>query len=122
MAVRQKVSGIHVLGTELMHTSLGLGLYWKAIAQELVGKHDLHETWRLLASLDEYDHLLRILRLCTSHIFRNTKKAAVSEIVRNLMRSLVCIEHSDWDTAIRRIQVEGGTAGASISLLLGSSF
>lgn len=91
----------------------GLGLYLKSIAQELVGKYDLHETNRLLTSLDEYDHLFRIVRLCVSHVFRNIRKANVSELVRNLMRSLVCITHSDWNNTIRRIQVEGGPAGAS---------
>lgn len=91
----------------------GLGLYLKSLAQELVGKYDLHEPHRPLPSLDEYDHLHRVIRLCTSHIFRNIRKANVPEPVRNLMRSLVCIEHSDWENTIHRIQVEGGPAGAS---------
>ncbi|KAJ7199711.1 hypothetical protein B0H12DRAFT_1081347 [Mycena haematopus] len=80
---------------------------------ELVGKYDLHEPHRLLANHDEYDHLSHVVRLCTSHIYRNIKKANVSETVRNLMRSLVCIEHPDWDSTIQRIRVEGGTAGAN---------
>ncbi|KAJ7254283.1 hypothetical protein C8J57DRAFT_1237000 [Mycena rebaudengoi] len=104
--------------TGILHVTLdqhggqakGLGLYLKAHAQELV-KFDLHEPAQLLSSLDEYDHLGRIMRLCTSHIFRNIKKAAVSDIVRNLMRSLVCMQHPDWDNTVRRIEVEGGTAG-----------
>ncbi|KAJ6453265.1 hypothetical protein DFH09DRAFT_964017 [Mycena vulgaris] len=91
----------------------GLGLYLKSVAQELVGKYDLHESHRLLTSLDEYDHLFRLIRLCTSHVFRNIKKANVSEIVRNLMRSLVCMQHPDWDSTVRRIQIEGGPAAAN---------
>ncbi|KAJ7257624.1 hypothetical protein C8J57DRAFT_1074290 [Mycena rebaudengoi] len=91
----------------------GLGLYLKSLSQELVGKYDLHEPHRPLPSLDEYDHLHRVIRLCTSHIFRNIRKVNVPEPVRNLMRSLVCIEHSDWENTIQRIQVEGGPAGAN---------
>jgi hypothetical protein len=92
---------------------LGLGLYLQSEAQKLIGKHDLHEPDRLLTSLNEYEHLARVVRLCIAHFFRNITKCNVSESVRNLMRSLVCIEHPDWDNTLQRIQIEGGTAGAS---------
>ncbi|KAK6969673.1 hypothetical protein R3P38DRAFT_3413297 [Favolaschia claudopus] len=96
-----------------------------ATAHELIFKK-IHEIvladtgealrWRHLHSPTihaEYDHLFRIARLCTAHIFRNIRKANVPELVRNLMRSLVCIKHPEWDSAVLRIQVEGGIPGAN---------
>ncbi|KAJ7676899.1 hypothetical protein DFH06DRAFT_976937 [Mycena polygramma] len=111
--IHDEVGILHFVLDQHGGQAKGLGLYLKSLAQQLAGTYDLHETWRLLTSLDEYDHLFRVIRLCVSHISRNIKKAAVSDIVRNLMRSLMCIEHPDWDNTIHRIQVEGGTAGAN---------
>ncbi|KAJ7437910.1 hypothetical protein B0H11DRAFT_1884881 [Mycena galericulata] len=111
--IHDEVGILHFVLDQHGGQAKGLGLYLKYLAQFLVGKYDLHERHRLLTTLDEYDHLARNIRLCTSHISRNIAKANVSEIVRNLMRSLICIEHPDWDNTIRRIQVEGGTAGAN---------
>ncbi|KAF7303457.1 hypothetical protein MIND_00574500 [Mycena indigotica] len=76
------------------------------------GKMDLHQE-RPLMSLDEYDHLARVARLCTAHIYRNIRKSNVSEDIRNLMRSLVCMEHPSWESTLQRIIIEGGQAGAN---------
>lgn len=76
-------------------------------------KHDLHEPHRLLSSLNEYEHLWRILRLCVAHIYRNIHKAVVPEAVRNDMRSLVCLSHPDWEGTISRIEQDGGQPGIS---------
>lgn len=95
---------------------VGLGLYLKAYAQRFPGKMDLHEE-RPLSSLDEYDHLARVARLCTAHIYRNIRKTNVPEGVRNLMRSLVCMQHDNWDETIEQIVAEGGRPAASASYL-----
>lgn len=89
----------------------GLGLYLVTIAQKMVEKFDLHEHHRRVQELDPYEHLQRLLRLCTSHAHRNIQKCSVSEIVRNKMRSLICVEHPNWDQTIAEIQKEGGKAG-----------
>lgn len=96
---------------------VGFGLHLKALAQKLPQKYDLHEPHRLLSSLDEYNHLCRILRLCVSHIFRNIRKAAVAETVRDDMRSLVCMSHPDWAGTISRIERDGGQPGTSESVI-----
>lgn len=80
-------------------------------AREYPEKMDLHESHRRLEDLDEYDHLKRILRLCVVHFYRNIRKTTVSHEIRNDMRSLVCIEHPNWDETLRRIK-ESGKAGA----------
>lgn len=36
------------------------------------------------------------------------------------MRSLVCVDHSDFDGTLQRIEVEGGVEGASMYSLLSS--
>ncbi|KAJ7210349.1 hypothetical protein GGX14DRAFT_363314, partial [Mycena pura] len=110
--VHQEVGILHFAMDQHGGQAKGLGLYLHAYAQRYPGKMDLHED-RLLTSLDEYDHLARVARLCTAHIYRNIGKADVSEGVRNLMRSLVCMEHSKWDEMIERIIAEGGRAGAN---------
>lgn len=63
-----------------------------------------------MTSLDEYDHLHRVFRLCVVHVFRNIRACPVPDHVRLLMRSLVCIEHDNWDETIARIRQEGGKA------------
>lgn len=83
------------------------------LAHELPAMHDLHEPNRLLTSLDPYDHLRRLVRLCYVHVKRNIQECNVSAEVRLLMRSLLCVTHPDWDQTVYRIQQEGGKAGTS---------
>ncbi|KAJ7671788.1 hypothetical protein B0H17DRAFT_1208972 [Mycena rosella] len=45
------------------------------------------------------------------HYCHNIKTCAVKEPVRQLMRSLACIQHPDWDVTVNRIRNEGGKAG-----------
>ncbi|KAF5366384.1 hypothetical protein D9758_009754 [Tetrapyrgos nigripes] len=89
----------------------GIGLRLREIAQQFPNKHDLEEPHRLLTDLDPYDHLRRFLTLCTVHFSRNIRSSSVSEEVRNLMRSLLCIEHSDWDGTLNAICTLGGKTG-----------
>ncbi|KAK0430244.1 hypothetical protein EV421DRAFT_1666717, partial [Armillaria borealis] len=74
---------------------------------------DLHEPHCYLHELSEYDHVHRILWLCTVHILRNILKAKVSEEVKQLMRSLICITHNNFDLAVHNIQRLGETAGTN---------
>lgn len=92
---------------------LGLGLHLEQLAQleQTRNKCNLHETSRKLSSLNPYEHLHRILRICTVHTFRNIRSCPVSDSVRLLMRSLVCMVHSDWDGTIQAIKDHGGKAG-----------
>ena len=99
--------------TQAKSLTKGLGLHLQQLAHELPEKHDLHEPDRLLTSLDPYDHLRRLVRLCYVHIKRNIQECNVSAEVRLLMRSLLCVTHQDWDRTIYRIQQEGGKAGTS---------
>ncbi|KAG7093238.1 hypothetical protein E1B28_006924 [Marasmius oreades] len=92
--------------------ALGIGLRLQEISQQHPGKYDLHEPAKRLIDLGPYDHLARFLSLCTVHWGRNIRAARVSEEVRNLMRSLVCINHSDWDGTLQAIRNLGGKAGA----------
>ncbi|KAJ7571962.1 hypothetical protein C8J56DRAFT_810142, partial [Mycena floridula] len=90
----------------------GLGLFLVEVACKLFpGCYDLHEPYRLVAELDEYDHLRRLFCLCVVHILRNIRKSTVSDSVKNLMHSLICIEHPDWSGTINFIDREGGKAG-----------
>lgn len=113
MAARPKV---RILPFCLLCSSFlsGIGLYLQQLAQELPHKYDLHEPDRLLASLGPYDHLGRLFRLCVVHGFRNIKSCAVSEEVRDLMRSLLCMRHPCWDETIASIQTLGGKAGRGV--------
>ncbi|KAJ6527069.1 hypothetical protein B0H19DRAFT_970076 [Mycena capillaripes] len=86
----------------------GLGLHLQHISQMFPEKMDLHEPHRKLASLTPYDHLHRKFRLCVNHAYRNIQKCRVPDAVKHLMRSLVCMEHSDWDGTIHQIRVLGG--------------
>ncbi|KIM36354.1 hypothetical protein M413DRAFT_449233 [Hebeloma cylindrosporum] len=88
----------------------GFGLYLKDIAASVPRMAELHEPQRLLQDLDEYEHLRRILRLCRVHFLRNIQQCGVSNDVRQKMRSLLCMEHPNWDTTIREIEGEGGKA------------
>jgi hypothetical protein len=95
-------------------SDLGIGLHLQQLAQAMPAKYDLHESERLLAGLDPYDHLRRVFRLCTVHAKRNIKSCAVDEPVRHLMRSLICMRHPSWDETIVEIQIQGGKAGNSM--------
>jgi hypothetical protein len=92
----------------------GLGLHLKELAQQMPDNYDLHEPGRLLSTLSEYDHLHRLFRLCHAHVSRNIKTTHVSEDIKNKMRSLVCMEHPDFDGTLREIEQEGGKAGAGM--------
>lgn len=87
-------------------------MHLQRLAQKIPQKYDLHETNRLVADLNPYEHLHRLLRLCTQHGARNIRQCQVSDEVRNLMRSLICVQHSDWDGTIEKIRHLGGKAGA----------
>ncbi|KAI0041139.1 hypothetical protein FA95DRAFT_1473123, partial [Auriscalpium vulgare] len=89
----------------------GLGLHLCAVARTVDDRPDFHEPERLLSELAEYDHLRRLFRLCSVHVYRNIKTCAVSESVKQHMRSLVCIQHDSWDETLEIIEREGGRAG-----------
>ncbi|KAJ7823047.1 hypothetical protein B0H14DRAFT_2518729 [Mycena olivaceomarginata] len=89
----------------------GLGLHLQKLASNMPRKADLHQPERDIQDLNPYDHLRRIYRICTVHNFRNIKKCSVSDEVRWLMRSLVCMEHDDWDGTLLKIRENGGKAG-----------
>jgi hypothetical protein len=92
---------------------VGLGLYLQGVAQSLQDKLrvDLHQPTRTLVSLDPYDHLQRLVRLCYTHAKRNIQKCNVNDDVRNLMRSLLCVKHDNWDGTLELIRQRGGKAG-----------
>jgi hypothetical protein len=91
---------------------IGLGLYLQALAASMPERLDIHEPWRTIQSLNPYEHLLRCFRICQLHNYRNIKGCAVSDQVRWLMRSLICLEHDDWDGTIQAIKEQGGKAGS----------
>lgn len=91
--------------------SPGLGLHLRQLAQQMPNRFDLHEPHRPLSTLTEYDHLRRVYRLCAVHIFRNIKTSPVNDSVKNMMQSLVCIEHSDFQGTVQEIQTSGGKGG-----------
>ncbi|KAJ7854834.1 hypothetical protein B0H14DRAFT_2755868 [Mycena olivaceomarginata] len=86
-----------------------IGLHLQEVAQGR--KHDLHEPERLLSSLSPYEHLHRVFRVCDVHGKRNILTCPVSEEVRNLMRSLMCLRHPDWEGTVASIRLLGGKAG-----------
>ncbi|KAJ7800830.1 hypothetical protein B0H14DRAFT_2615859 [Mycena olivaceomarginata] len=89
-----------------------LGLHLADRAAELpIEQMDMHEPWRSLHSLGPYDHLRRLYRVCKVHNYCNIRTCAVTEPVRQLMWSLACIRHSDWDGTIAQILASGGKAG-----------
>jgi hypothetical protein len=85
----------------------GLGLYLQSVAAKLPRRKDLYED-RYIQDLGPYDHLHRLFRVCVIHFFRLIKTCPVPENVRTLMRSLVCMEHGDWDGTIKSICDLGG--------------
>ncbi|KAJ6475966.1 hypothetical protein C8R47DRAFT_1052240 [Mycena vitilis] len=89
----------------------GLGLHLVDRAAELsVDAMDMHEPHRSLRSLTPYEHLRRVYRLCVVHNYRNIQQCAVPEHVRQLMRSLACVQHDNWDGTISKILSDGGKA------------
>lgn len=78
------------------------------LASKMARKHDLYQRERFIQDLSPYEHLHRIFRVCVVHFFRLIKLCAVNDEVRWLMRSLVCMEHADWDGTIKKICDLGG--------------
>ncbi|KAJ7255688.1 hypothetical protein C8J57DRAFT_1236122 [Mycena rebaudengoi] len=83
------------------------------LAAQLPEKWDLHEPWWTIQELSPYDHLAHCFRICCLRIYRRIRSTAVSDRVRGLMRSLVCLEHPDWDGTLVTIREEGGKVGAA---------
>ncbi|KAJ7049809.1 hypothetical protein C8F01DRAFT_1264851 [Mycena amicta] len=92
--------------------ALGLGLYLQWVARQMPETMDIHEPWRTIQSLDPYEHLRRCMRLCTLHLYRNIKTSKVTDEVRWNMRSLICVEHDDWDGTVEAVRASG-KAGAA---------
>ncbi|KAJ6456641.1 hypothetical protein C8R47DRAFT_1165259 [Mycena vitilis] len=90
----------------------GLGLYLQALAAAMPVRADLHEPHRTIQSLSPYDHLQRVFRLCETHFYRNITSCAVPPSVKSLMRSLLCLEHPNWDGTLAAIEEKGGKAGS----------
>ncbi|KAG6847262.1 hypothetical protein H0H93_009227, partial [Arthromyces matolae] len=89
----------------------GLGLYLQGLARQREGKYDLHKPDILLNSLSPYDHLHCVFRLCTVHALRNIRDVrGISDEVRGLMRSLICMTHPNWDDTLSKICSIGGKA------------
>ncbi|KAJ7776748.1 hypothetical protein B0H14DRAFT_2401533, partial [Mycena olivaceomarginata] len=94
-----------------------LGLHLQKIASQMPRKRDLYQPERAVQDLTPYEHLHRMFRVCVVHYFRLVKLCATTEHVRWLMRSLVCMEHRDWDGTLQMIQDLGGKAAQGILLL-----
>ncbi|KAJ7814019.1 hypothetical protein B0H14DRAFT_2604463 [Mycena olivaceomarginata] len=73
-------------------------------------KRDLYQPDRYIQDLTPYEHLHRNFRVCVVHYFRLVKLCATSDHVRWLMRSLVCMEHPEWDATLEMIRANGGKA------------
>ncbi|KAF6746587.1 hypothetical protein DFP72DRAFT_823014 [Ephemerocybe angulata] len=86
----------------------GLGMHLQTVARSMPVKPDLHEAHRTIQDLTEYDHLKRILRLCTIHLSRNIEKTGTTKEVKSKMRSLVCAVNPRWDQTVAEIRAEGG--------------
>jgi hypothetical protein len=78
---------------------------------------DLYDPLRPLSSLSPYEHLHRILRMCTIHVCRRIKALSVPEEVKTLMRSLICITHENWDYTLSQITLLGGKAAVGTQIL-----
>ncbi|KAF8589045.1 hypothetical protein K439DRAFT_1613111 [Ramaria rubella] len=90
--------------------ALGLGLYLADRTIEIGHKKDLHEPTRLLQDLTLYEHLHRIFRLCHVPFKRKIKGYSIPDDIKNLMHSLVCITHTDFEGTLDAICKEGGKA------------
>lgn len=110
---RGQAKGLYYIITILLENDqeAGLGLHLQGLAQSLQEKFDLHQPTRTLVSLGPYDHLQRLVRVCYTHAKRNIQKCNVDDDVRNLMRSLLCVKHDDWDGTLDLIRQRGGKAG-----------
>lgn len=86
-------------------------MHLQVISQRFAHTPDLYDPSRTLGSLTPYEHLHRTFRLCVAHAFRNIRKCKVTEKVKELMRSLICVQHEDWDGTIQSIRDLGGKAG-----------
>ncbi|KAF6748810.1 hypothetical protein DFP72DRAFT_819855 [Ephemerocybe angulata] len=87
----------------------GIGAYLQEVARNLPRTEDLHEPRREIQDLSEYDHLRRIMRLCTIHLARNIQKTGAPDNIKKKMKSLICVSHDSWDETIAEIR-QGGTA------------
>ncbi|KAJ7211557.1 hypothetical protein C8J57DRAFT_1097634, partial [Mycena rebaudengoi] len=104
---------LSLMGDQHRGQALGLGLYLQSVAAELPPKWDLYDTWRTIQDLSAYEHLERCFRVCCLHVYRRIRNAAVPNPVRWLMRSLVCLEHADWDATLQAICDQGGKVGTA---------
>ncbi|KAK6974428.1 hypothetical protein R3P38DRAFT_3331676 [Favolaschia claudopus] len=86
----------------------GLHLHLQKLASRMPIKSDMYQPERNLQDLSPYEHLHRVFRVCVVHYFRLVKLCATTEQVRWLMRSLVCMEHPDWDGTLESIRELGG--------------
>ncbi|OSX56007.1 hypothetical protein POSPLADRAFT_1161553, partial [Postia placenta MAD-698-R-SB12] len=109
----QYVGVLQLTADQHLGQAKGFGLYLWHRAQALPPTPDLHEPDRPISSLSPYEHLHRIFRLCTVHVFRNIKTSPVADDVKALMRSLVCLEHEDWEGTIEAIREQGGRVAAN---------
>ncbi|KAJ7830070.1 hypothetical protein B0H14DRAFT_3715963 [Mycena olivaceomarginata] len=89
----------------------GLGLYLQALAASMPPRNDLHDPARTIQSLNPYEHLHRVFRLCSNHFYRNINAAGVTDEVKRLMRSLLCMEHKNWEETLLAIEQKGGKVG-----------
>ncbi|KAF6760962.1 hypothetical protein DFP72DRAFT_804707 [Ephemerocybe angulata] len=87
----------------------GLGMHLQSVAKSLPTTPDLHEGHITIQELTDYDHLKRVLRLCTIHLSRNIEKTGTTKAIKAKMRSLVCSVNPKWDETVAEIRAEGGT-------------
>jgi hypothetical protein len=110
---RGQAKGILLFCLPARHVSFckpGLGLHLQKIASKMPPKRDLYQTDRYIQDLSPYEHLHRNFRVCVVHYFRLVKLCSTTEHVRWLMRSLVCMEHADWEGTLQTIRDLGGKA------------
>ncbi|KAJ7140269.1 hypothetical protein C8R43DRAFT_892789 [Mycena crocata] len=88
----------------------GLGLHLQKIASKMPQKRDLYQPERYIQDLGPYEHLHRIFLVCTVHYYRLVNQCATTDQIRWLLRSLVCMEHPDWEGTIQTICEHGGKA------------
>lgn len=100
---------------------IGFGLYLCDVAERSVQNggrvYDFAEPSRRLRDLSPYDHLHRCFRYCTVHGHRNVEQCGVSKDVKELMHKLMSVELPDFEETVRRIEEEGGKAGAGKILI-----
>ena len=99
---------------QLGQVTIGLRLHLQKISQWLHGKSDLHEPHCLVSDLFPYEHLHWLYRLYVVHVKQNIWQCAVPEEVCNLMHSLICMTHDNWDGTLKAIEELGGKAGKDV--------